>query len=225
MTETSCPMPRTMRNMELPQRMRRLPRDEHGYPIPWFVATLDDGSRDFRIASADRQHDARRFGLCWVCGSELGRYKAFPVGPMCAVNRVSSEPPCHLECATYSARCCPFLATPQMVRREGGKPDRLIDAAGHAILRNPGVTVVWLSLTSRPFRAQVGRPGWLWDIGAPAQVFWYAQGRKATREEILTSIDTGLPALHEACQLDRDPAGALAELDRQLNEAMGLVPA
>jgi hypothetical protein len=65
---------------------------------------------------------------------------------MCAILRISGEPPSHRECAEFSARACPFLSRPDMVRRE----DRLPDAAKFNPLmleRNPGVAMVWITLS------------------------------------------------------------------------------
>lgn len=79
----------------MPPRIARLPRNKVGYPIPWFVAHLDDGTRDFRIAGQEQHIRAMRERLCYVCGGPLGGFGAFTIGPMCAVNRISSEPPAH----------------------------------------------------------------------------------------------------------------------------------
>jgi hypothetical protein len=216
---------RTLANAPMPPRVAALPRNQAGYPIPWFVATLDDGTRDFRIADRERHIDALRLRLCWVCGGRLGANVAFVIGPMCALNRISSEPPAHLACADYSALVCPFLATPQMVRREGGKPDGLLEPAGVALRRNPGVALVWVTRSFRWRRATLGQPGYLCSLGDPVELFWYAHGRVATRAEILASIDSGLPALRDACQHDHDPADSLAMLERDYRRALALVPA
>lgn len=204
----------------MPAAIERLPRDRHGRPIPWFVHVDDAGVPDFRVIGPDRLDDAHRFGWCWVCGRPRGRHAAFLIGPMCAVNRVSPEPPSHLECVTYSARACPFMATPQMVRRTSRLPDGVSDPAGVMLRRNPGVGLVWSSRSWSRFRAPGGH---LWDIGDPTATAWYAHGREATRDEVLASIDTGLPLLREAADVD-GPA-AHAQLDRQLADAMRLVPA
>ena len=103
-----------------------------GYPVPWFVAWLDDdgkpaecgaGTPDFRIILEGAAMTAHRFNLCWLCGQRLGSHNAFVVGPVCAVNRTSAEPPMHLDCATWSVQGCPFLTRPHMHRREAGLPE------------------------------------------------------------------------------------------------------
>src|ERR1041385_2432550 len=92
---------------ELPARLRKLPV-ERGYPVPWFVAFVD-GHYDFRVIGPGKIARAVQENRCWICGDTLGSYLCFPIGPMCAINRVTSEPPSHRECAEWSARACPFL--------------------------------------------------------------------------------------------------------------------
>lgn len=101
---------------DLPARMRKLPVDKRGFPVPWFVPWVD-GQAIFPAMDARKRNLAWRDRLCWVCGERIGRVQAFVIGPMCAVNRTSSEPPSHLECARFSARRCPFLARKRCPKR------------------------------------------------------------------------------------------------------------
>jgi hypothetical protein len=208
--------------------MRHLHVSDRGYPVPWFVAWLDDeqnavkpgeGTPDFRVLHPDAIRDAWRFKTCWLCGQSLGAHKTFVIGPMCAVNRTSSEPPCHIACARYAAEACPFLTRPHMRRREGGLPEGEI--AGIAIMRNPGVTLLWT--TKKPSPRGDGRGGTLFYIGDPEHVEWWAEGRRATRAEVLEAIDTGLPQLRELAEAQG--RGATRQLESQVKAAMTLVPA
>src|SRR5205085_2956452 len=133
--------------------------------------------------------------LCWLCGQRLGTYLAFVIGPMCAINRISSEPPSHRDCAEFAAVACPFLARPQAQRRTANLDPNVEPAAGMPIKRNPGVALVWVTreykIVSAP-KAQ-GGSGWLWQVGRPTAVRWYAEGRTATRDEVMASITSGMP--------------------------------
>lgn len=190
-----------------------------GHHVPWFVEWFD-GKPDFRIADHRKLHDAHRFSLCWMCGERRGRYGAFVIGPMCAVNRVSAEPPSHKACAVYAAKACPFLSAPKMRRREDGMPDEeKRHVAGIMIERNPGVALVWVSKAYSTFRAPNGV---LFDIGDPVETLWYARGRQATRAEVLASMESGLPLLQEAAAVDG--AAAVLQLQRQYKAALTLVP-
>lgn len=177
----------------LPQRMRKLAVDERGYPIPYFVAWVN-GKPDHRIADPRKLVLAHRFSLCHVCGDKLGAFKAFVVGPMCGINRISSDPPSHRECAEWAAVACPFLSRPNAKRRAALLPDGVEHAAGIAIQRNPGVTLVWVTKSYRVVRVEGGIGG-LFQMGEPTSVAFYAEGREATIDEIEESITSGLPLL------------------------------
>ena len=185
----------------LPDRMHDLAVDERGYPVPWFVDWID-GKPEFRAMDGRKLVRAIREKLCWVCGGKLGVHVCFVAGPMCGINRTSAEPPSHLECGQWSARNCPFLNNPRMVRRE----DETVNndafresAAGCAITRNPGVVMLWITRQFEVFRDSKNRP--LIQMGEPERVEWFACGRPATRAEVMASIESGLPNLEAlACQ-------------------------
>ncbi len=178
----------------MPERIRKLPT-LRGFPVPWFVAKVD-GEFDFRVMDGPKLVQAIQQKRCWVCGEPLGKRMSFVIGPMCGINRTNAEPPSHRECAEYSAKHCPFLTRPHMKRRE----DEITDAgtmAGHGIKRNPGCCAVWTVTRYRLFPD--GRGGVLFDIGSPLEVDWYAEGRQATRAEVMASIESGIPLLEAAC--------------------------
>lgn len=201
----------------LPERFRKLPLDARGYPVPWFVAWID-GKPDFRVVRPGGVVDAHRRQLCWLCGQKRGKVGAFVIGPMCAINRVSSEPPSHLSCAKFAAIACPFLTRPMAKRNERDLPETHREAAGITISRNPGVALVWVSESYEPFSAPGGV---LFDIGEPIRLYWFAQGRSATRAEILHSIETGLPLLRDISE--KEGPDAVAALDAQIERGMRLL--
>lgn len=211
---------------EMPRPIRQLPRDAAQRPIPW-LAEVVGGKPDFRVTSAPKIVRAVRDQLCWICGQKRPNYIAsFVVGPMCAVNHVSSEPPSHHACAVYAATACPFLANPQRSRREAGLPEVGAAPAGVMIARNPGVALVWRSRRWKPFQVPsrdsiVG--GVLFDTGEPVSVEFYTEGRRATRDEVLESFDSGCPALRDMAAEEGEPA--IAEFEMRLAKAMELVPA
>ncbi len=122
----------------LPLRITTLPVDERGFPVPRFVAWID-GKPDFRVVDPRQRARAVRLNRCWICGEAFGAHKAFVVGPMCVVNRVSSEPPSHRECAVFAAQACPFLTLPRARRRDANLP-ATGEPPGVMLTRNPGVT-------------------------------------------------------------------------------------
>jgi hypothetical protein len=222
----------------LPDRMQRLARDHRGFPVPWFVQWLDPDGKpalygavgaapDFRIMDSTKLVRAVRERRCWVCGETLGRNMAFTIGPMCVVNRTTAEPPSHLECAEFSAKGCPFLTRPKMRRNEKDMPEHK-PMAGFGLKRNPGATCIWVTREYSPFRvragAQGGGDGVLFRIGEPVSVHWYAEGRQATREEVMASIESGMPALLDVAHKDHEPSVAVQALHKQYDAAMPLLP-
>lgn len=218
---------------DMPMCIRALPRDARGYPVPWFVPWRK-GMPDFRYMEEGKKERALKYGICWICGQQLEPRYAFVVGPMCAINRTSAEPPSHLICARYAAKACPFLARPKMQRPSGdskivvgddalemmgGRPDVTVSSSmpGIALMRNPGVALVWLT-NNAEWRTRVN----LLHMGDPIRTWWYAHGRKATRAEAEESIKTGLPALTELAE--QDGPEALAELSRRVEELDALLP-
>jgi hypothetical protein len=211
------PLNNRIAHLELPQRLRRLAVSDEGYPIPWFVGYID-GKPDFRCMDGEKLGVAIRHKRCWQCGEPLGRHLVFTIGPMCLVNRTISEPPSHYDCAHYAVQACPFLTQPRMRRNEVDKPDGTI--AGHGLKRNPGAVALWITSEYRVFKAPNG--GVLFRIGEPERVEFYAEGRPATRDEVMASMESGLPLLHEVAE--QEGRDAVAELDRLYANALQYLP-
>ena len=206
-----------IRNLPIPDRMRHLPISEEGSPIPFFVPYYD-GRPEFRGFDPDKLRVCVQHKRCWLCGQPLGRFMVFTIGPMCAVNRVSAEPPSHYTCASYATKACPFLAQPRMRRNEKDLPEHL-EPAGIMLRRNPGVTLLWVTRHYKPFKADGGV---LFHVGEPYRVEFYAEGRAATHDEIMASIDSGMPTLR--AMAERDGGDAIPELEKMYAKAMELVP-
>jgi len=211
----------------LPLRLRKLRVDARGYPVPWFVAWVDgpDGPEtlpEFRAMDARKFRDAVKQRLCWVCGEPLGRWLAFPIGPMCAITRTISEPPSHTECAEWSIRNCPFLSQPSMVRRDSADlfAAGAQEAAGCPIHRNPGVTCLWVTRSYEVF--DDGKGGKLITIGTNERVSWWREGRAATRAEVEESVSSGFPNLLIAAK--RDGPFAVEQLGKYYDRARLLFP-
>jgi hypothetical protein len=206
----------------LPRRMQHLPIDpERKTVIPWFVDWVN-GKPEFRAMNRHHWVRAIRERLCWVCGTKLETRFAFVAGPMCGINRTSSEPPCHLECARWSARNCPFLSNPNMVRRQDDlcNNEKFREAApGIAITRNPGVTMIWITREYELFPDGAGRHRIM--MGRPHVVEWYCMGRAATRTEVEQSIENGIAALEA---MARQEEGGIEALNRQRRQFEKLLP-
>lgn len=212
---------------EVPDFINRLPRDERGYPVPWFVAWLKDGKLcpqgegepDFRVIAPGKLWDAHMHARCWICGLGLGDRRVYLIGPMCLVTRRTSEPASHRRCAEFAAMACPFLTRPKQKRDYKNLIENRV-VAGKPIERNPGVVCLYeTNHRAKPFRSG---DGWLFDLPKPKRLDFYAYGRKATRAEIDESIRTGLPLLAEEARKD---AGGMEALSEMHAAALKLLPA
>lgn len=220
----------------VPIRMRNLPVDERGYPVPWFVQWLDApggkptdygvGVPDFRVVDARKYAIAVKQRRCWICGGILGKFMAFVIGPMCAINRISGEPPSHSDCAHFAAIACPFLTMPQMRRRENDKPEGVLKSE-LLLLRNPGCTLVWVTHGYSVIRDDSRDHGVLFEMADPAETpRWYCAGRRATTEEVIASVDSGLPTLQEAIEAEPTDAAriaARAHLEKRYREVIEMI--
>lgn len=188
-----------------------LPRDERGYPVPWFCAIVN-GRPDFRIADAERVWQAVIGSRCWICGGSLGRFRSFLIGAQGAMNRVHSEPPSHHDCATYAVSVCPFLALPKARRREANRPENAVCPDG-LDLANPGVVIEWVSSSARPFN---GKDSFLFELGEPDAVRWFSEGRPATRDEAKKAVDEAVTKLLAHAGDDAVKRGAVRLRERTI---------
>jgi hypothetical protein len=141
---------------------------------------------------------------------------------MCTVTHTTSEPPSHRECAEWSLANCPFLTRPHMHRRTDRLPEETVAAPGHALERNPGAAALWITRGYKLLDDGNGRK--LIRVDDPSEpVEWYAEGRRATRAEVLESLESGMPSLEK---LARDEGHeAYVQLHRQHKRALAYLPA
>lgn len=202
-------------SVPLPDRMKALPVDKRGFPVPKFVAWFN-GEPDFRVVDPEHMVACVNFNRCWICGQQMGRHKAFVIGPMCCVNRVNSEPPSHRECAEFAARACPFLSQPLAQRPDlERKPvqGETQPPAGIMLAHNPGASALWVTRAYRPFKVDNGI---LFDLGDPEDLVFYAKGRRATRAEVDAAVQKGLPKLQ--MMAEKDGKAAVKELQAKLDQ-------
>lgn len=209
-----------IKHIPIPERMAVLPR-QRGFPVPWFVAFIE-GEADFRVVGPGKMELARK-GLCWLCGNALDMTGSYVAGPMCAINRTSAEPPSHIGCASYAAIACPFLSRPHASRREVAMPEGLTKPPGIALMRNPGVALVWTTVSTLfPFDA--AGSGTLYHLHDPLRVDWYCEGREALLEEVKASMQSGIPALREVAEQQEGGVEALYEAIKAVYKWMPRTP-
>lgn len=201
----------------IPPRIARLPLDHRGYPVPFFVGYVD-GKPDHRLVDPAKLEQCIRRRLCWICGERLGSFVAFPIGPMCAINRLSSEPPSHRDCAIYALQACPFITRPHMVRRESGLPEGKVEAAGIMNPRNPGVMLLWIAKQYGWFQTpQADQSGVLFQLGTPTQISIWKEGKPLAAEmgrlALSPAFESGVDILRKTAE--EEGGDALQELERR----------
>jgi hypothetical protein len=209
---------KSIADIPLPDRLKNRPISSKGYPVPWFVTLKDTaGEWEFRVIDPARVMKAQRMNLCSICGQQLGVYKTFAIGPMCTVNRISSEAPVHLECGRYAVRACPFMINPRMRRNTAGMSDMTDSTTpGEMIERNPGVTCLWTTKEYTVIQPDQNK-GILFRIGNPTAIEWWSEGRGAMYTEVINSVESGLPFLRTAAK--KEGEAAERELEKMIRKA------
>jgi hypothetical protein len=118
--------------IEIPFRMKDLPRDTNGYPIPFTMLRTEDGAADFT------RHDLAAIGksifdqLCSICGQALHTDIWLLAGAKIALNPHGGyiDPAMHKQCAVYALKVCPYLALPSFAKRLPNEVD-----ASHSSVR------------------------------------------------------------------------------------------
>jgi hypothetical protein len=208
----------SIRDIPMPRRFAGRPLSEKNFPVPWFVSFIK-GKWDFVNLDPRKIIEAYNRKICWLCGEPLGTFKAFVIGPMCSINRISSEPPAHADCAEYAVKACPFLARPNAKRNTAAALAGDEHVPGIMIQHNPGANLIWITKAFQPIRDPNG--GVLFALGEPTSVTWWAEGRTATRAEIEAAIDKGLPFLRRVAAAEN----AMPDLEREIERAKKLLPA
>jgi hypothetical protein len=205
----------------MPARIKALPKDDRGYPVPYFV-TWRGKTPSFPEVDTRKLARCVRFKLCWICGQQLGAFKAFVVGPMCVINRISSEPPSHRDCAIYALRVCPFLVNPRMRRVPfDGNDERRIKPPGIMVERNPGTCVQWMTTSWQFHNAPNGK---LFAMNEPTEIVWWHEGREATAQQAADAFTDGAQLLLEVAHREAGEAGVV-EITQAIAKARQLLPA
>jgi hypothetical protein len=99
-------------NVPLPERMKKLPRDKRGYPIPVIVTRDRDGLPMFTVNDSVVQTKCVHKKMCPICGGKLPKELWFVGGPQSAFHPHGCyfDSAMHHECLTYALQVCPYLA-------------------------------------------------------------------------------------------------------------------
>jgi hypothetical protein len=203
----------------MPLRIAMLPRDHRGYPVPHFVQWID-GKPEFPLFDPLKWKRCVGRHECWVCGQPLGRWFAFTVGPMCIINRISSEPPSHRECVEYAAQVCPFIINPAMRRVPTDRFGEVKPAGGKMDEGNPGTMALWITRKYEVFGTKTGP---LIKMGDANELHWFRRGRRATPQEAADAFEVGAAKLIKVADTEAGEP-AVIECVRLVIAARKLLP-
>lgn len=121
------------KKVPLPERMRNLPTDHRGYPIPANILKDENGVYHFIINDENKRQEQIRLQNCAICDGPLNGEFWFVGGPLSALHPEGAyiDTAQHYECVTYALQVCPYLATrpykrpdPEKVRERVAKSSK-----------------------------------------------------------------------------------------------------
>lgn len=121
-------------DVPIPDRMRHLPLDPRGYPVPVIVMRDSVGNPLFAANAEEDRQRMFRDDRCHICGKRLDRGRWFVGGHLsaCAVHGQFMDGGLHGECARYALKVCPYMAAPTYGRLVG--PHQLKNHRSEAVI-------------------------------------------------------------------------------------------
>jgi hypothetical protein len=203
----------------LPPNMRHLPVDaKRGLSVPYFVL-WEDGIPDFRISDMAKMRECTLHRLCMICGKPMaGDEGVFAMGPLNVIQATNDEPPMHQLCAEYSAQVCPWMLRPGMKRIDKKpKPEGTISLTVESrAAEYKGAPQVWALYHAEEYMATSEPNGtMMYYLGAPTEIHWWREGRRATRDEVITAMAEGRAYLAQ-----HEKIAGKKSVQRELDSAM-----
>lgn len=101
------------KDVPIPERMKKLPRDPRGLPVP-FVILWQGGRHHFTVNDQKKVAHCLNTDRCAICGQPLFRGRWFVGGPLSAFHPDGwyIDTGLHKECMEYALQVCPYLAAP-----------------------------------------------------------------------------------------------------------------
>ena len=186
--------------VEVPRYMRGRPI-WNGFYVPYFVTWFKDRRQvhesvvgaepHFPTIDKTREALCRRRRYCWICGRQMGTFMCFVMGPLSALQRISTEPPSHRECAVYAVQVCPFMV--------GGydMPENPATNEGQQVIeqmsiKNEQLNVIWVchGYTLRPVDPSRGL--FVYQMDHATDILLYHRGKPATLAQAMERINAAV---------------------------------
>jgi hypothetical protein len=103
-------------DVPIPDKMKFLPKDKRGYPIPVIIMRGDDGRPLFAANNSALVVKLAAQCRCAICGTKMPPDDIwFGGGPLSAFHPLGAyrDGPMHFDCLHYAMQVCPYLALPQ----------------------------------------------------------------------------------------------------------------
>jgi len=217
------------KEIPIPPRLALRPRHQ-GMIVPYFCAWYINGHQctentEGAVPSFPTT-DQRKLvlcvngNLCWLCGKQLGAYKAFVIGPAGAIAEASYEPPSHRDCARYAMQVCPHLNNPDHTfALDKGFKLRPHERVIHNVsAHNPGVNVIWVTKHYGVEIRDQETSTCIFTLGKAEYCELFTRGRRATYKEAADAIQL---AIQRNGMLDHGDKRELAWRVQQLLNHVG----
>lgn len=105
-------MKRNWKDVEIPERIKSLPTDERGYPVPVVILVDDEGKKHFKINDDRIVEKCIKDRLCAICGQPMLDDMWLVGGCLSALHPRGAfiDTAVHLACGRYALQVCPYLA-------------------------------------------------------------------------------------------------------------------
>jgi hypothetical protein len=101
-----------MNRDQWPDRIKALPVDKRGYPIPFVVLIDNEGTPHFKVNDERKNIECMEKKICHICGQPLKGEYWFIGGQLSAYHPkgVFNDGAVHYECGLFALHTCPYLA-------------------------------------------------------------------------------------------------------------------
>lgn len=155
------------KSIDIPTKMKDLPKDKNGYPIPYTIRKDEEDTPIFSQHDESLLHNCISNSHCGICGQPLGNDIWLLAGAKIALQPLGGyiDPPMHKQCGTYALQVCPYLALPSFLKRSpneiakstdkvlvlSGKPSvfGFVKTSDYRLLLNDNGTII--IIPERPF--------------------------------------------------------------------------
>lgn len=133
--------PFAVTSVEVPERMKHLPLDRRGYPIPVIVMRDENGLPYFAVNNDIERLKCVKRKLCAICGGRLTKELWLVGGPSSAFDPHGAyiDSALHHECMTYALQVCPYLAMPGRMMMSKHSINKIEKKLGDMLIVDPTI--------------------------------------------------------------------------------------